>query len=296
MAESIIKYITKVNDINIGVGVAALTGEIKLSPFTIREDNIIASELNNDEFGYHFINEEKDFENLKHFYFGIDLSGALKAIDINCHATIDLYFNKSLKSNEQILHAYRKITKTEIKIDKNEALNLNEDAIRVLKESTHKFHELYGDYFISSYSKGGALSVFGHMSKSDNVSNNSLEQKFSIEGNLFKKIVNKNVNDEIALKKSSLNSFQFTQCKSESIGLNEETNTTDFQQMIDKLEHLENSIGNGSILFYEISKYDLCNDYMKINNEKNKWQLFLEDFNTLNIEIQRDNIKLYQEI
>ena len=40
MAESIIKYITKVNDINIGVGLAGLTGEIKLSPFTIQEDNI----------------------------------------------------------------------------------------------------------------------------------------------------------------------------------------------------------------------------------------------------------------
>jgi hypothetical protein len=296
MSESIIKFITKVNDINIGVGVASLTGEIKLSPFTIQENNIIKSELNNDEFGFHFISEDKDFENLKHFYFGIDLTGALKAIDLTSHASIDLYFNKTLKSNEQILHAYRKITKNEIKIDKNESLKLTENAINVLKVSTHKFHELYGDYFISSYSRGGALSVFGHISKSDNQSNNNFEQKFSLEGNLFKKIVDKNVNDEIALKKSSLNSFQFTECKSESIGLNDETKTTDFQQMIDKLEHLENSIGNGSILFYEISKYELCDEYMRIKNEKSKWQMYLEDFTNLSIELQRDNIEFYQEI
>ena len=292
MTESIMKYVSKIDNLNIGVGVSK-TGEVKLSPFTVQENDISISNVNNDEFGYYCINEDKDYENLKHFYFGIDLSGAL--LSINGSSSADLTFNKMLKSNEQILHTYRKIIKKEMTIAKKEELKLNEDAINMLKESTHKFHATYGNYFISSYSKGGALSVFGHMSKSENQISNNLSQKFSVGGD-FSKVVKFNVNDEISLKKSSFKNFQFTECKSSSVGLVDETKTIDFQLMIDKLENLENFIGDGSVIIYEVSKYDLCSEYIKIINAKNKWKLFLEDFNSLSLEIQRDNIKLYQII
>jgi hypothetical protein len=60
--------------------------------------------------------------------------------------------------------------------------------------------------------------------------------------------------------------------------------TADFTQMIGKLEKSNKNIVNGSILYYTISKFDLCDEYSPIISRKIKWQLFLEDFNKLNLD------------
>jgi hypothetical protein len=118
MLENILNYFSK-DELQLGMGIST-TGEIKISPFVNANQNTETSKLNNDEFGYFVISESKDYEKIKNFNFGIDLRAALP---INLNYNLNVEFDKSFKSNEILLQAYRKIINNEVALSSLECRN-----------------------------------------------------------------------------------------------------------------------------------------------------------------------------
>jgi hypothetical protein len=62
---------------------------------------------------------------------------------------------------------------------------------------------IYGDYYTTGLTKGGALSICGRILLSYTDSKHDIDQKFSLNGDVSK-LVKGNVSNEIAFKRTQL--------------------------------------------------------------------------------------------
>jgi hypothetical protein len=139
-------------ELTFGTGISSTC---KLKEAAFRPDSIkikTTSCASSDEFGYHLIDNSSDHENSKNFSFGIDLSMSLIPLSLSVGSHLNT--TSAIKSNDVMVKAYRKILKSESTLDQFDQLALSDEATKILQDSTKKFHEIYGDYFVFGSVKG----------------------------------------------------------------------------------------------------------------------------------------------
>lgn len=269
------------DSLEIGTGISEL-GDLRLTPF-IQPLKLNTSTLNYDEFKHQLINQSRDYEKLKDFHFGFDLN---KSIPISVKNYFNFGFDQGLKSNEQLVHAYRLILKNQISIVNSP--QLNDDAKEILLESKNKFHEKYGDYYITSVTKGGAMSISAKLTSDFLSKQNNISGSTNIKGDIVP--INGELTNDFDWKNDTSSTNSLSACVTATIGLTTQFQSTDYNVMLKEIEKLNDYIQEGSNIYYIVNKYELCNDYVQIQNRKSKFKQMIEKFEELHLEVQRNNL------
>ncbi len=98
------------------------------------------------------------------------------------------------------------------------------------------------------------------------------------------------------MRKRELSNHSLSKCTSKSIGLAKTVQNTDFNQMMTELQTMDEHVADGCVMYYTLYKYTLCKSYNSVLNKKSEWQVLLEAFESLQNEIQRNNLDFYKVI